>query len=110
MACSSHGLALGLIASEPSAVSIRTLPPKAASHSRGRVVCRSANQANRRRSLMVLVWVLYACICHSFPEPFWHMPKCGERIPCLLPFGGGILEALSGISPIFLRQANQHSW
>jgi hypothetical protein len=64
---------------------------------------------------MVLVWVLYA-----FVELFLYLPllsgaflayaKCGERIPCLLPFGGGILAALSGISPIFLRQANQHSW
>ena len=27
------------------------------------------------------------------------MPKCGERIPCLLLFGGGILEALSGNPP-----------
>src|SRR5262245_61544360 len=57
-------------ASEPSAVSIRTLPPKAASHSRGRrVVCRSANQANPRRSLVVLVWVLYA-----FVELFLYLP------------------------------------
>jgi hypothetical protein len=64
---------------------------------------------------MVLVWVLYAFVelflyLPLLSELFWHMPKCGERIPCLLLFGGGILEALSGISPIFLRQANQHSW
>jgi hypothetical protein len=63
---------------------------------------------------MALVWVLYA-----FVELFLYLPLLSGAFlayaqvrttdPMLL-FGGGILEAPSGISPIFLRQANQHLW
>jgi hypothetical protein len=64
---------------------------------------------------MAFVWVLYA-----FVELILYLPllsgaflayaQVGKRIPCLLLFGGATLEAPSGISPTFLRQAKQHSW
>jgi hypothetical protein len=64
---------------------------------------------------MALVWVLYA-----FLELFLYPPllsgaflaysQAWETILCLLLFGRATLEAPSGISLTFLRQAKQHSW
>jgi hypothetical protein len=78
--------------------------------------CYAILRLPKRRSLIALVWVLYA-----FVELFLYLPLLSRAFlayaqvwetdpPCLLLFGGATLEAPSGISPTFLRQAKQHSW